>query len=322
MARFIYKIGELDITNVVESISFTGDVNQAARMCEFTIVFNPNDTYMPNYNIELGNILYVFSEDDTAEKNLTEIFRGVIFFRERDTSNATMLFTAYDFLIYLAKSKTTRTFKNITVENVITQVCNELGVIVGDIEKTGVYVDFVADSKSGIEIIKEALQFAYAATKKEYAVLMKQEKIFVIEKGILVEKYTATDKTNIQHTSYSESIEDMINQIMIVDKDGNVTGYITNDGEVQAYGMLQDIYKIDDKKDTQTHARAMLKSVARVCNLSAIGDIRCITGYSIIVQDEQLKGKFYIKSDRHNIRNNVHSMELELEFMEVVENGQ
>ena len=97
MARFIYKIGELDITNVVESISFTGDVNQAARMCEFTIVFNPHDTYMPNHNIELGNILYVFSEDDSAE--LTGFFSGVIFLRERDTSNETMLFTAYDFLI-------------------------------------------------------------------------------------------------------------------------------------------------------------------------------------------------------------------------------
>ena len=35
-----------------------------------------------------------------------------------------------------------------------------------------------------------------------------------------------------------------------------------------------------------------------------------------MVEEEQLQGKFYIKSDTHRFQGNVHTMDLTLEYME------
>lgn len=332
MGRFRFKIGDTEITNVVESADLSDDIDQTARMCDFTVAYNPRDEYMPNPKIELGDVLFIYSEEEAAAQSAEaeaekqeddgEIFRGVVFFRERTTSDMTMRFTAYDYSIYLTKSKMTRNFKKIAAQSVVEQVCNELGVAVGEIAPIGAQVDFVADSKTGIEIIREALELARVKTGKTFIPLMRREKLCIVEKGTMVEEYTATDQTNIERTTYSESIEEMINQVLIVDKDGNTIGSVANEEERAAYGLLQDIYKVDDKKDTQSSARAKLKGIARACSLSGLGDVRCITGYAITIKDEQLKGKFFIKSDRHSIRNAIHTMELELEFLEMVENEQ
>jgi hypothetical protein len=110
----------------------------------------------------------------------------------------------------------------------------------------------------------------------------------------------------------------MINTIMIVDSNGAVVNTINNDSDLAAYGKLQDVYKVDPKQDTQTAAKGLLKTVSFKSSLSGIGNIQCITGYAITVQEEQLKGKFTILSDRHSIANNVHTMELTLEFLAVV----
>jgi hypothetical protein len=105
---------------------------------------------------------------------------------------------------------------------------------------------------------------------------------------------------------------------MIVDSNGAVLISVTNDSDLSAYGKLQDVYKVDPKQDTQTVAKGLLKTVAFKSSLSGLGNIQCITGYAITVQEEQLKGKFTILSDRHSIANNVHTMVLTLEFLAVV----
>lgn len=308
---FTFKAGEEDVTKYIVNANWTGDKGQAARRLDFTIAYNTKDKYFKCLDIKVGSTFYVYED-------AVEIFRGIIFFRQRDTHNFTMEFTAYDYLIYLAKSKTTRKFKNITVESVINQVCNELGVVVGEIDSIGVYVDFIADEKTGIEIINQALDLAYATNKKRYHTYMDSGKLYVVEKGTAIENYVANSKVNVENTTYSESIEEMVSQILITDENGNTAGYVTNSEDVKNYGMIQDVYKLDPKQDTQTQARAMLKTIAYTSTLNGIGNSRCITGYSIIVEDEQLKGRFFIKNDRHTIENNIHKMQLELEFEEVV----
>ena len=113
----------------------------------------------------------------------------------------------------------------------------------------------------------------------------------------------------------------MVNTIMIVDKHGNEIGRVSNDIDLNDYGKYQAVYKENKKKDTFLSAKAMLKSVEFKSSLSGLGNIQCISGYSIIVQEEQLKGKFNIRSDRHSISNNVHQMELELDYYNLVEEG-
>lgn len=316
---FTCKVNGKDISPYVISYLWHGDVSQAGRKLEFSIAYNTKDASFENLNIAAGSKVYLYWTDDNVSGAAPiEIFRGVIFMRNRNTANYTFEFVAYDQLIYLAKSKTTRKFSNISVESVIQQACNEMGVSVGRICSIGVNVDFIADNMSCTEIIKKAFALAYAKNKRQYHMYMNQDRLYVVDRSETVQGYVASDTVNIESTSHSESLEDMVNTIMIVDNNGAEVGRVSNGGDLAAYGKLQEVYKVDPKQDTQTAAKAMLKTVAYKSSLAGLGNVQCITGYAITVQEEQLKGKFTIKSDRHNISENVHKMELELEFLGVV----
>lgn len=308
-----------DISDYITTCNWQGDIDQAARKIDFSIAYNVKDTGFINQNIITGDTVYMYFTDDNIKGSAQlEVFRGVIFCRNRNTSNYTFEYTAYDQLIYLAKSKTTRKFKDITVEAVIQQVANDNNIEVGSICDIGITVDFIADNMSYTEILKKAFALAYAQNSKKYHFYMNQDKLYVIEQSETIENYIASDSINIQNTQHSESIEDMVNSVMIVDSNGEQTQTVTSDDDIKAYGQLQAVYKIDQKQDTQTAAKALLKSIAYKSSLTGIGNIQCISGYAVTVQEEQLKGIFTIKTDRHTIQNNVHTMELDLEFLKAV----
>ena len=44
--------------------------------------------------------------------------------------------------------------------------------------------------------------------------------------------------------------------------------------------------------------------------------------YSVVIEEEQLKGVFFIKSDTHTFENNTHTMELNLEYIREPEEGE
>lgn len=315
------KTGEADmveITDYVISYDWSGDVAQAARRLDFSIAYNTKDKGFINQSIVIGETVYLYYKDDSASQATgasEEIFRGMIFSRSRNTEQFTFQYTAYDRLYYLAKSKTTLKFSNITVESVVEQVANEMNVVVGGICPIGVNVDFIADKMSCTEIMQKAFSFATAQNGKQYHIYMDKDQLHVIEQSKEVEKYTATDHENVSSTEHSESVEDMVSTVKIVDADGNEVGRVANDSDAEAYGKIQDVYKVDPKQDTATAAKALLKSVAFKSSLNGIGNVKCVAGYAITVQEEQLKGIFTIKSDKHNITGNVHKMTLDLEFL-------
>ena len=135
--------------------------------------------------------------------------------------NLMMAIKSFDHLYVLAKSKTTRKFDNITPEGITRQVCAELGVLVGDIAETGTAVSFIANAKTGYRIIQGAYTEAAKVTEKKYHPIMNGAKLDVIEKGTLIEGYTADFAVNMEDSVYKESIENLIDQILVVDEEGN-----------------------------------------------------------------------------------------------------
>ena len=63
----------------------------------------------------------------------------------------------------------------------------------------------------------------------------------------------------------------------------------------------------------------MLKTVAHDMAVKALGHIQCIAGFSVDIQEEQLKGRFFIKSDSHRIEGNRHTMDLHLVFHKLLD---
>ena len=229
-------------------------------------------------------------------------------------------------MVYLAKSKIQMLFDGITVTDAIKQICNEIGISIADnMPQINTVVSFIADGKSCTEVFKTLFGYTKADTTnnpngEDYTVICLNGDVTVIKKGELIEDYVATDLTDIDSSEHSESIESMVNRIKSVDDNGNICQVFTIEDDVTHYGMIQDIYKMQPPKEGETvdnvkMAKAKLKRLQDESSLKAVGNIQCITGYTVMVQEEQLQGKFFIKSDTHNFANNIHTMDFTLEYM-------
>lgn len=315
-----------DITNYVLKYAWSGDAEQAARKLEFSIAYNTptKDKVFVPLNLKVGGFIYLYWQDDDKSEPV-EIFQGRIFYRKRVTDTYSFEFACFDDLIYLAKSNIRAVITG-TVAAGIQQVCHEVGIPVGKLPGgLTANVDFIADDKSGTEVLRMLLDQQEAAdlangADTHYIPVCINGNVTVVKKGELIEGYTATADTNVFSTEHSESIEEMVNRVKAVDDNGTICQVFTNTEDAQHFGTIQKIYKIQPPKKGETvdnvkAAKAMLKRQKDESSLKGVGFIQCITGYSIKVKEEQLEGTFYIKSDTHNFENNVHTMDLTLEYV-------
>lgn len=297
-----------DISALVKKITWSGSRIQVARKLVFSYVQDDRDPTIPILVINNGETVFAYDEDNNI------VFRGNVFEVEKNRQNSNIQIVAYDNLFILSKSKTTRKFVNMTAEDITSAICRELGVKVGNLIKTGIPISFIADRKSGYQIIMTAYTEASKKTGKKYHPVMRNDELDIIEKGTLIENYVADSTKNMSESSYKESIENMINQIMITDEQGNATEYKRKEEWINKYSMVQDVYKSDPNKDTNIEVENMFKDVERSGNITLIGDYRVKSSYSIEIKDSLNAGKFWIKSDTHTFENGNHTMKLELEF--------
>lgn len=328
MNSFKFLIDDKDVTEYIISFTWSGDNSEAARKVEFSIAFNnvSKDSSFINPKIELGStviVKYIESVSDLDSKEIT-LFKGKIWIQNRDTSSFEKRFTAYDDLIFLAKSKLNKKFKDSTVYDDIKQVANEWGFNV--VLDKGVTLDakgdFIADGMSCTEIFKKALSLQSAKDNKKYSIMALDENNNIIigdNSTKEVANFSLTDKTNIISSSHSESIENLVSLVYISDTNGDTSPDKSVKGEwaFNRFGKVTEIYKPDDKVDTKTAATQLLHSVDIEASLSAIGNIYCVAGKSIEIQEENLKGKFFIKSDSHSFSNGQHTMNLTLDFTQI-----
>ena len=149
---------EKDITHLVNSATWSGSRIQAARKLEFAYTQEPRDPNFPAYAMGIGETVKAYSEDGELQ------FVGNIYATERKTSASAITVTCYDNLFVLSKSKTTRKFTNMTAEDITKAVCKEMGIKVGNLAETNEKMTFIANNKSGYQIIVMAYTEAVSYT--------------------------------------------------------------------------------------------------------------------------------------------------------------
>ena len=304
----------------VGRITWEGSRLQVARKLTFSYVQDARDPNLPNYVINCGETVYGYDEDGNLQ------FQGNVYSIEKDVQQSTVTVTAYDNLFILCRSKTTRKFTDMLAEDIAKAVCSELGIKAGKLAETGKKVSFIAQEKTGYQIIMIAYTDAakqinaHKENKDDPDVLfhpiMRGDELDVIKKGELIEGLAADQYVNIENSQYKESIEDMVNSIMITDQQGNVTGYQTKDEWIQKYSMVQDVYKTNPNDNAQEAINKLFHGPDRSGILQMTGSYAAKSSYSIQIRDilTELCGKFWIKSDTHTFENGIHEMRLEIEF--------
>lgn len=303
-----------DISNLITSVTWSGDKTQVARKLEFTLVQDTRDPNIPVVELASGNRVYGGDDDGNP------VFIGKIYEIEKGRANGDVHIICYDNLFILNKSKTSHKYSNALPENIAQEICKEMGITAGNIAKTGVQVSFIANDKTGYQIIQGAYTEAHKKNEKHYQCIMNGESLDVIEKGTLIEDFALDSSANMLDSNYKESIENIVNQVLVVDDSGNGTDTIKDEESQNDYGIaIQDVYKVEKGKDTAEEAKDRFKKVEREGNVTALGDYRIIHGYSIVIKDALFTGSFWIKSDTHTFKGGFHEMKLTLEFLNLMD---
>jgi hypothetical protein len=304
-----------DITNYVSTVTWSGSVTQASRSLQISVLYSPLDQNIQDLNIKMGDRLILKDEDKI-------LINVMVYSRERGSEQGTVTYSGYDEFNRLLKCNATYSFKNTTPEKIARSVCNDLKLEIGSIIETKVPIKkMLIDGDNYYNIIMRAYTKAYHATGKKYMPFMYNKKVYVMEKGKVIEDFYLDDSVNITSSSYSESIDSMINKVKIYNDKGKQIGEVKDENAVKLYGVFQDIYTREDGVDYKKAAKNMLVSTEKTASVEAVGNISCISGYAINIKDSisKLTGIFWIENDTHTWSNGNYTMSLDLAFKNIMD---
>lgn len=306
-------VGGKDLSEVVEKITWSGDTKQVARKLVFTVAFKDSDRFLPKVSINEGDQV-LFQEGQSV------LFGGIVFDVDKSASGTTITYTALDLLFYINNSDVNKVF-NDTPENITAWICSSLGIPIGSAAPTGIQIYLPCLGKKAYEAILMAYTAASRQTGKKYIPLMKNtNQLCVIEKGALCGA-VLDGGYNLMEATYKSSLQKLVDKVLITDKNGNVVGTVEDAEAQKKYGVVQRVYKQEDGKDATTEAKALLQTIEQSGAVTALSDVRAVSGYAIPVQEAVtgLYGRFFIESDTHTFTNGKAEMQLTLAFSNMMD---
>ena len=318
MAKLILtnSSGDMDITNMVATITWGGDYNQCARTLDFGILATNTDINIDYVECELGQVVRLFDGD-------TLLFFGYVFARDRSTDGNTVDVKCFDRGVYLNRNKASYNFTGATPESITAKICGDFGISTAAVAQTGIGVSRVFLGCGLYEIIMTAYTEAAKKNGEKYIIRFDGEHLNVFKKQVTQNAVRIESGVNLMTANYSESIENMINRVAIYDKDDNFVKYVANEEYIRLYGLMQEYVKQTEKENKFDEADKLLKDngIERKISVENIGDTRCITGQSVIVREPYtgLYGSFFIDSDVHTWKNGMYLNKLTLNFENIMD---
>ena len=299
------KVNGKDISAWIEKVTWSGDCGQIARKLSFTYAFTREDSNIPLITVDNG--ARVAAYDGVL------FFLGVVTGTSRQEAGVTVSVNAVDLAWYTGKVKTYGVYQGTPAE-IVSQVCGEYGIPVGELLEEGTATEIIS---TGDKTIYQVMEDAYGET--EHYLYMSGDVLNIMAAGMEVAAHLSGN-TDITDATYTSSIESMVNKVVILDGSSSYAGEVTREGQVSAYGLMQETYKQEQGKDAAVEASKLLKGVEESGNISAQGNILCIAGKAVYITDvnTNITGCFRITSDTHNFEGTLHTMSLTLEFKEVV----
>lgn len=308
--------GVSDITQLLPSITWSGDYQQCVRTLDFDMVQSPIDKNIPVIKCDLGNLV-------TLTQDGRVLFIGYVFSREKSTNSSGISLKCYDRGIYLKQNKGTYKFTGQTAESIAKRVCSDFGIPVGNIASTGIGITRIFSGVSLYEIIQTAYTLASQKSGKKYIVRFVGEKLSVLEKKINEETLIIKGGINLMQADVSESIDNMVNQVAIYDDSDHLIRTVKNDASMKLYGMIQEQVKQTTGSDAAAQANELLKKAEpeQKITVESLGNIANITGGTVVVQEPYTGayGMFFIDSDTHTWKNGQYYNKLVLNFQNMMD---
>jgi hypothetical protein len=283
---------------------------------DFDVISSYTDKNVPVVLCELGNMV-TFKQDKRI------LFIGYIFERQKNTVNNLISITCYDRGIYLKRNETTKTFKSASPETITKEICKEFNISMGAIASTGIKIRRNFIGVSLYNIIQTAYTLASLENGKHYLIRFNGLDLTVIEKTKSDETLVIEGGSNLMEASTTESINDMVNQVVIYN-DKDVLIATQKDSEmIKLYGQMQSYMKQSEGEDVTNKAKQLIKEngVTQRITVDNLGNIANIAGGTVVVREPYtgIYGLFYIDADIHTWKLGQYYNKLTLNFKNIMD---
>ena len=311
-----------DATALAQYVTWGGAYNQVARTLDFALAASQVDKGLPAIDCPPGSRAQFYREGAL-------LFDGFVLSRQRDTLSDVVEVSCADRGLYLKRNMAAYRFRGQTPEAVARRVAADFGLTVGALAATGVPVTRNFPGVSLYKIIQTAYTLAAAATGERYMVRFRGEALEVVAKRQGPETLVIRPGANLISLTATDSMEKMVNQVIILDKNGTQVGAAVKNAEaITRYGLFQATINQTKGRDAAAEARKTLADGALEQKITAQvrGNPGLIAGNCAVLQEPVtgLYGLCWIDSDTHTFKGGDYQVKLVLNFrnlMDEVEAG-
>ena len=250
-----------DITAATASVELRDELDALSVEVSFTALRNNlNDKYAHWYNIAPGDKLRIVNGG-------AEVFSGVILEVGQDGS-----VRANDPGWYLSRSQIILQLDRAAAPDAVARMCAKAGIKAGRVELPPTRISKVWWGETPESILEDILDICTAETGKTYIRRVREGALQVYPLPqtavTLYHKPAASlgafDVTLAKGSiSGSDSIEELVNSVVLVDKDGDagrVLGRASNAASIAKYGLLQQVESLSGDENT-AQARQRVKNL-------------------------------------------------------------
>ncbi len=304
--------GTEDITQLVPSAKWSGDLQQVVRTLMFSLLSSTTDKSIPVIDAALGANVQLLEAGEV-------VFYGSIVSRTKSTEGNTIDITCFDHGWYLKRNKTIKTYSKKRPEEIAQALAAEFNIPVGYLEPTGIALSrHFLTGTSIADIIVTVYNLAARETGKQYHFGFRGPDLYVTEKKVDDRTLIIAGKSNLIAANTTESIENLVSAVQIFDANGKFVRELTDGGRLQEYGRLQEVIRQTKGDNKAAEAQKLLDDggVSQKITVDCLGNVANVTGGAVVVQEPHtgLYGLFYIDSDTHEWKRGQYYNKLTLNY--------
>ncbi|MGG3842672.1 XkdQ/YqbQ family protein [Anoxybacillus kestanbolensis] len=302
-----------DITDLVRSVEWSGDLQQVSRSLTVTLINTSNGT-SPLLSFKNGKIIRFFDDK--------ELFRGFLFKIDKNQAGEVTL-TCYDANVYLLKNADTMKFVKKKASEIIKHICSTFKIPIGPIADTGYVIPkHIFREKTLAEMSFTALTTTRKHNGRRFFISNDLGKLTLVEMKVPNAKLIIESGRNLLSLNVSESIEETKTKVKVMGGTDQKPVVVTvqNNDLMKQYGIMQHIERADEKLNKaqlQKLANQLLKDMGKVAtdmSLESLGINEVRAGSVIQVYNKMtgINGFYYVNSDTHHYENGIHTMSLNI----------
>lgn len=298
-----------DITQLVQSVTWTGNIRQTARELTAALVF-PMDGSVEPPPLEEGAWLTYQAEGQT-------LFFGPLLQCSTNSQSAVVNISALDRGRYLVGNKGLYKFTDTTAEAATALICSDFGIPAGSLASTGIPLTQNFPGRDSLDqIIRKLYTMAGEQNGRRYLLR------FTGEGALEVVEKPSSARLEIAQTmgvTNTWDITDLCNSVAIYTDDGALVRRVEDGSSQGLNGRLEHIITQRADEDAVAEAQAWLDDNGLQQNLTVEvlnPPLNCITGAAVILRNtgSGVNGLFWVDGDTHTWKNGQHFGKFTLNF--------